>query len=332
MAFRDLVGQEQVRQFLQGCLRQRTTAHAYIFSGKKGSGRLATARAFAQALYCEQQGDEGCGTCVPCRKFLHGNLLDYLEVAAEANKKSISIDQMRELQRHLSFRTEKGVKKIFVIEEAERLSSPAANSILKFLEEPQSDQTGILLVSNLQAIPDTILSRAQLIKFAEPNVTNILASMPADDHNPALKRLAVELAGNREGALELLDEDWFADMRELVIKLVQEAVLHPYGAVIILQQKLSRAKAEQKKQLDIIVQMLELFYRDLIYTACGRNELIVYADQQKWLASTARQKEISFWMQCAERATQLRKFRLVNANWQMILEQFFLQMKASKER
>ncbi len=343
MSFADVPGQEQVKRFLRGNLRNGSVSHAYLFSGPRGSGKLAMARAFAQAIYCDtvrnalevfdEQEDgkpiaEACGTCISCRRFLHHNIIDYKEITLLKDKKSIGVEQIRDLQEELKYRPEERRKKIYVIDEAHTLNLNSANSMLKYLEEPGTDQMAILLTPNERSIPATVLSRVQLVKFMPPNPHQLMAQLLEHRYEEELKLLALQLAGNVEDALELLAKDWFAEYRSLVIELVKHALQQPVSAVVLIQQRLGKWKADWKKQLDYLAQMLELLFRDMIYHACQQSPKALYIGQTEWLQTTSLTRELSFWLRCAQGALEMRRKRVVNTNWQMMLEQFFIQMKA----
>ena len=336
MSFDHVAGQEQVKRFLRGNLRNQSISHAYLFVGPKGSGKLEMARAFAQTIYCdtvraslssEEVVDNACGTCASCQRFVHNNIIVYKEIRAEKDKKSIGIEQIRGLQKDLSFRAEDHYKKIYVIEDANRLNLNSANSMLKYLEEPHADQMAILLTTNERSLPETVLSRVQMVKFSSPNPHQLIAQLDEHPQDQELKLLALQLAGSIDGALGLLGSDWFAEYRALVLELVKSALHQPVTAVVTLHQRLGKLKAEWKKHLDWLAQMLELLFRDLICHACQQPQKTIFVAQQEWLRTVSLTYDLSFWLRCAERALEMRRKRVVNANWQMMLEQFFIQMK-----
>ena len=105
MSFQDIIGQDTAKQLLQGGLRRNEISHAYIFSGPPGSGQMEMAMAFVQALFCTRGGDDACGECLECRKVLHGNHPDLSTVKPDGA--TIKIDQIRDLQRIFSYRSER---------------------------------------------------------------------------------------------------------------------------------------------------------------------------------------------------------------------------------
>src|SRR5690606_24330517 len=125
--------------------------HAYLFTGPAGTGKLALANRFAKALCCLQLIDGvACGNCGECRKFDHGNQQDVLYLAPDGQ--SIKIDQIRQLQRNMVYRTTSSKRMVYIVEQAHKMTVQAANSLLKFLEEPVSPVVAILLTNNDQAV------------------------------------------------------------------------------------------------------------------------------------------------------------------------------------
>ena len=115
MSFQQIIGQQTAKQLLQSSLRRQAISHAYLFSGPKGSGQLQTALAFAKAIFCTELEDDACGQCLECRKVEHGNHSDLTMLAPDGN--NIKIDQIRELQRIFSYRSEAGHPKVYIIEQ-----------------------------------------------------------------------------------------------------------------------------------------------------------------------------------------------------------------------
>jgi DNA polymerase III subunit delta' len=162
-SFQQIAGQTRAKQLLQNGLRHSKVSHAYIFAGPSGTGRKQMARTFAQALFCETMQDDACGACLSCRKVEHGNHPELFWI--EPDGASIKIDQIRELQHQFAYRSAGAGTKIYVIQEADRMTVQASNSLLKFLEEPQSPAVAILITENGQALLPTIQSRAQWVAF-----------------------------------------------------------------------------------------------------------------------------------------------------------------------
>ena len=115
MSFQQIMGQQAAKQLLQSSLRRQAISHAYLFSGPSGSRQLQTAMAFAKAIFCTELEDDACGQCLECRKVEHANHPDLTMLAPDGN--NIKIDQIRDLQRIFSYRSEAGYPKVYIIEQ-----------------------------------------------------------------------------------------------------------------------------------------------------------------------------------------------------------------------
>ena len=150
---------------LQQLRAQNRLPHALLLRGPAGVGKQQFATSLACDLLCEAGAPTACGTCKPCRLLAAGSHPDYYVVELLEDKKSIGIDQIRELIQQLALTPKIGTRKVGVIQPAERMTLAAANSLLKTLEEPPGDVV-LMLVSGLGgALPITIRSRCQLVRF-----------------------------------------------------------------------------------------------------------------------------------------------------------------------
>jgi len=155
---------------LRRALASGRLAHAYVFVGPTGSGRMTTARAFAQALLCET--GKACGQCRACNlvgRGQHPDLHVIVPTPPESNPKgarTIRIGAVRELERQASLRPVLAGRRVFILDEAERMTEDAPQAFLKFLEEPPPDTVVILVLSGVRAVPATVISRCQIVRFA----------------------------------------------------------------------------------------------------------------------------------------------------------------------
>ncbi|MFD1883955.1 DNA polymerase III subunit delta' [Paenibacillus wenxiniae] len=320
MSFQEIIGQETAKKVLQNGLRQQKISHAYLFHGPAGSGQLKMALHFAKALVCLEKGEDACGHCIECRKMEHGNHPDFLLV--EPDGSSIKIDQIRELQRIFSYRSEAGNRKIYIIQDADKMTVQAANSLLKFLEEPPAPAVAMLLTDNVQSILPTIRSRTQPVLFTAVDPKQMIQLLADENYPLPLVRCAVHLVSDPEECRKLLAENWFAEIRNVVLQLGKESASRGSMSLITAQQKIF--KGGLGDHVDQVFDLFHLWFKDLIYIQIGQNESIVFIDQLESLSKVAHTRSMQHWISCMALAAECKKMLRSNVNGQLCMEQFLI--------
>lgn len=162
--FDEVIGQEHVTRTLRNALRDGRIAHAYLFSGPRGTGKTSTARLLAKAVNCLQPEPAARpdNTCSICQAITSGTLLDLIEIDAASNR---GIDEIRDLRDKVHFAPARARYKVYVIDEVHMLTPEAFNALLKTLEEPPPHVIFVLATTEPHKIPDTVLSRCQRFDF-----------------------------------------------------------------------------------------------------------------------------------------------------------------------
>jgi DNA polymerase III subunit delta' len=245
VALEEIRDQPRAVDLLRRALEGGRVAHAYAFVGPAGSGRMTTARAFAQALLCETGA--ACGGCRGCTLAAggqHPDLHVVVPTRPERNPKGaplIRIDAVRELERQASLRPALGGRRVLLVDEADRMTGEAPQAFLKFLEEPPPGTVVILVLPGVRAVPATIISRCQIVRFqardagrAAAAVGEALALLEAAraDGAPALFRRTDRV--DREKAEALIDGCWL---------LCRDLLLARAGAPAALLHDADRAAA-----------------------------------------------------------------------------------------
>lgn len=208
--FDELIGQEHIVNVLKNQVRTHSTAHAYLFTGMRGTGKTSTARILARAVNCLDQLDgEPCGECEGC-KTTSGENVDIIEIDAASNT---GVDDMRSLIERARFTPLKLRRKVYIIDEAHALTGGAFTALLKTLEEPPEHVMFILATTEPQKLPATIISRCQRFDFHRLSILeivghlkNVLADTGVAFDEEALDAIARAAEGSMRDALSLADQ------------------------------------------------------------------------------------------------------------------------------
>jgi len=217
--------QDQWRH-LQRARKDAGLSHAYLLEGIDGLGKRDFARALAGALLCREEREDGgaCGHCRDCQQLRAGSHPDLMRVAPADGKRSIVVDQVRELNEALGMRSHHGGYRIAILQPAERLTASAANSLLKTLEEPGPGTLLLLVTAHPAGLPATVRSRCQRMTFAVPRRS--LAESWLSEQGRANAAPLLGLAGDAPLMALDLDEQAFLPLRQSLVHQLQELVAH----------------------------------------------------------------------------------------------------------
>lgn len=202
MAWDKFLGQERAINMLKAYLEKDRIPSAFIFSGPDGVGKFSIARELAKAVNCNQSQDfsacDNCRSCIQIEKGIHPDVFIF---RPQGKAEEITIDNIRELENHLTLTPQEAKKKFFIIDSAHRMNEPATNAFLKSLEEPPLDSVIILVTSQPQIFPDTIISRCQIVKFSPLTRQNLITLL--EDRYNWDRKTAEIVSGLSQGSMEM---------------------------------------------------------------------------------------------------------------------------------
>jgi DNA polymerase-3 subunit gamma/tau len=210
--FDEVSGQEHVLHTLRNAISSGRIAHAYLFSGPRGTGKTTLARLLAKAVNClnPDPAARPDNTCAICAAIAEGRLLDLIELDAASNR---GIDEIRDLRDKINFAPGQARYKVYIIDEVHMLTEPAFNALLKTLEEPPAHAIFVLATTDPQKVPATIVSRCQPFAFRRLTVAEIVARLEElvgaeglAAEPEALTLVARQATGSMRDAVSLLDQ------------------------------------------------------------------------------------------------------------------------------
>lgn len=330
MSFADITGHEQPISILQASLRHGRLAHAYLFHGEARIGKWMTAVRLAQALNCEQLNDtnnaDGCGHCRSCLQISARTHPDcfVIEPNPEAATPQIKIEQIREIEQQFIYRPLVGERKICLIDEADRLTIGAANALLKTLEEPPGHGLFVLVSSRPHALPITIRSRCQTLRFTTPARTQVEAAVilkrelpPADAHF-----LAVLTDGRIGEALATDVAEIRTRQQEWLTVVTPESLT---SSTAILSAAESIAKSDRAEET---LTWLTRWIRDLVILMIGGDQdQILHLDQLAVLRQYAKRADVDLLVNLLSDIERTQQQATRHLNMQMVVETTFLRLR-----
>ena len=290
--FKDLVGQEALSQTLTNAILNSRVAHAYLFTGPRGTGKTSTARILAKSLNCEKgPTPTPCGVCSSCVSIASGNALDVIEIDAASNR---SVEDARDLIDRVQFAPVAGRYKVYIIDEVHMLTSQAFNTLLKTLEEPPPNLVFILATTEAHKVLETIISRCQRFDFRRISQDTIVKRLIYISEQENIKitkesliMIARRSAGGMRDAVGLLDQISVLSLsgeeitakdvlgllgalpEDMLIK-ISEGIANRDGAYVLsLIKDLINAGSEPLQ----IIKELTIHFRNLLIAACVKENI-----------------------------------------------------------
>ena len=320
MGFGEIIGHDRQLSTLRSALTSNRLHHAYFFAGPEGVGKRTTAIALAKAVHCMQLDDDFCAQCVNCARISDGNHPDVRFVEPLAGKKEISIQQIRELERELNYRSFSGGRKIAVIDPATSMNLASQNALLKTLEEPPQDLLILLIAANAGALLPTVRSRCLRLPFAPLTRREVAGFLQAKlAMNTGDAEFLAALSMGSIGAAVNLDKDELIEKRRNWVDVLSSLKAGDHHAAMLAAEALSANRDDALKFL----KWSESWYRDVLVHAITDNagalvnlDLLEQIRQQS--VSNGAETALNAISRVADAAAGIQR----NLNRRMVLEKF----------
>ncbi|SHJ44980.1 DNA polymerase III subunit [Hespellia stercorisuis] len=326
--FKDVVGHNDIIQYIQNAVVKDKVSHAYILNGEKGSGKRLLAKLFAMSLQCSDRETDGdaCGRCQSCKQAVNDNQPDIIRITHE-KPNTISVDDIRQqIVNDVDIKPYSSPYKIYIIPQADMMSVQAQNALLKTIEEPPEYAVIFLLTENAEVLLPTITSRCVMLKLRNIKDTLVKKYLMEQMEIPDYKaEICVAFAqGNMGRAIMLATSDHFNEIKEEAIQLLKYINEMELTEIVNAIKKIQEYKLDVSDYFDIIA----IWYRDvLIYKATRNVDRVVFSDQLKFIKEQARKSSYEG-IELILESLETAKARLkANVNFDLVMELLLLTIK-----
>ena len=322
--FKDIIGHGFVTESLQKAISSGRVAHAYIFDGIEGVGRKLTAGIFAKTLQCRSQGIEPCNECISCRAFGDSNHPDVIYVKPEKTQ-TLGVDDVREqINREAKIKPYQYKYKIFIIDEADKMTVQAQNALLKTIEEPPSYAVFLLISENIKNFLPTMISRCIIYKLKPANNNEVEIFLKNKGYSEVDAVGASASGGGSIGkALMLIEDESFKEDRAEISSHLNRLPDLNLWDILLLAKELEKYKENAERMLNAMY----LWYRDaLIYKSTGSVESFMQTDMTKNIVAFSKVMSLKNIAAGIDSVIEARRALGYNANYLLTMEVMLMKM------
>ncbi len=312
-------------RMLTNSLAKQRVSHAYLFQGNRGTGKKAISMVLAKSIFCRHKnGQEPCQQCKDCQRIESGNHPDVHWIIPDGQ--SIKKEQILHLQKEFTYTGLESNQKVYIIEDAEKMTANASNRLLKFLEEPSKQTTAMLLTSNSQAILQTIRSRCQIMALKPLNPANLQKQLQEEGLSSSNARLISALTNNVTEALEIGHDDWFANARKIVVQLTEVLQSKPEEAMLFINnQWMPHFKERQQMQRGL--DLLLLWFKDIVYSFVDNEDAVIFINEKDKLSQASLHWSKQETTDALQRILEAKRKLEQNVHPALAMEQLTLHLK-----
>lgn len=325
-AFEKVIGHEQIIEHFQNAIRLNKISHAYILNGEEGAGKRLLAHLFSMTLQCETGGDEPCGECRSCKQAEGHNQPDIIWVTHE-KPGSIGVEDVRgQVIGDMQIKPYSSPYKIYIIDDAQKLTVQAQNALLKTIEEPPAYGIVIFLTTNAESFLPTILSRCVELDLKPVSNEVIKRYLMEQVRVPDYKaEVCVAFAqGNVGKAVKLASSENFDEMKQHVMKLLKDTE----NMKISDLQDYLREIADYKDSIEDYLDLMLVWFRDaLLFKVTKDANMLVLKEEMAAISSRAGKSSYEG-LEKIISALDKAKMRLrANVNFELAMELLLLTIK-----
>lgn len=324
--FDRIVGHKKIKEHLMSAIEMNKISHAYILNGDQGIGKKTIASVFAKAVQCEEGGVEPCGKCHSCIQAETGNQPDIIWVSHE-KPASIGVEDVRlQVNSDILIKPYSSRYKVYIIDDAQKMTVQAQNAILKTIEEPPAYGIIILLTTNADSLLPTILSRCVTLNLKPLSNKEIEDYLMTKEKIPDYRaRFAASFAQGRLGrAISIATSETFNELKDNVLHLLK------YIDEMELTEIIDALKqaAVQKTNIEDYIDFMMMWYRDvLIYKSTNDANLVIFKEELKYIRKDATDRSYDG-LNRILKAMDVAKVRLAaNVNFDLAMELMLLTIK-----
>lgn len=321
--FDSIVGHKEIIAHLQNAIRLGKVSHAYILGGESGSGKKHLAMLFAMALQCEKKGTDPCMECPSCKKAVSGNHPDIIRITHE-KPNSIGIEEIREqLINDVAIKPYSSPYKIYIVNEAQKMTLQAQNALLKTIEEPPSYAVILLLTDNVDALLPTITSRCVTLSLkpvGDQKVKEYLVShMHISEYEAQVHASFAQ--GNIGKALQIAQSEDFAGLCENVLRILKYSNEMELYELVGMIRKMSEEKQNVLEYLELFL----LWFRDvLLFKATQEVDGLIFKQELKFIKEQANRCSYEGLEDNIEAIGKAKSRLKANVNFDLVMELLFL--------